>query len=65
MKYMRYWLAVQLIEWGVRILPDEYTRSRMALGLQWSADLINKELAIEEEYERDQATNSEDDNQTT
>ena len=56
MKYFRYWLATQLIEWGVRLLPDEYTRSRMALGMQWAADLINQELAIEDEHERDQAT---------
>lgn len=48
MTYFRYWLSAQLIEWGVRILPDEYTRSRMAMGMVWAADLINKELDIEE-----------------
>lgn len=32
------------------MLPDEYTRSRMAMGMQWAADLINKELAIEDGY---------------
>ena len=50
MTYFRYWLSAQLIEWGVRMLPDEYTRSRMAMGMQWAADLINKELAIEDGY---------------
>lgn len=56
MKYLRYWFAVQLIEWGVKMLPDEYTRSRMAMGMQWAADLINKELQIEEDSERSENT---------
>ena len=48
--YFRYWLSTTIIEFGIRILPDDYTRSRMAMGIQWAADLINRELQIEEEY---------------
>lgn len=53
MQYFRYWLASYLIELGIRVLPDDYTKSRMALGMQWAADLINKELSIESEYDED------------
>lgn len=40
----RYYLSSQLIEWSINILPDDYTKSRMRMGVNIAADIMMKEL---------------------
>lgn len=40
----RYYMSSQLIEWSINILPDDYTKSRMRMGINIAADIMMKEL---------------------
>lgn len=43
---IRYRLALRLVSFAINwVLPDEYTRSRMQMGMIYTSQLIKKEIA--------------------
>lgn len=44
MKAIRYYLSAMFIDWGVRLIPDDYPKMRMQLGIGTVVDLMLKEL---------------------
>ena len=44
MKSIRYWLSSLFLDWGVRIIPDEYPRSRMHMGLSMGLQIMHEEM---------------------
>lgn len=52
MDNLRYSLSAALIDWGIRILPDEYTKACMKLGVQYSVALLEGTLEEVEEMKQ-------------
>lgn len=51
MKQVRYWLSSLFLEWGVRLIPDEYPRIRVQMAIGTAADVMMAELSISEDEE--------------
>lgn len=51
----RYWMSANLLDAAIWILPDDYTKSRMRMGIGIAADMMIQEIDAyengEEEFE--------------
>lgn len=54
---IRYKFALLLMRFAIKVvIPDEYTRSRMMIGMSFTANLINQEIRQLEEEENNEQT---------
>ena len=51
----RVWLSRRLLQWAVRVNPDPYLKSRILLGIQFTANLIHQEVTQSREDEMETA----------
>jgi len=45
----RYWLSAELISWGVKVLPDEYSKGWMGYGIYVATEGMLEGLMDESE----------------
>lgn len=56
---IRYKFALLLMQFAIKVvIPDEYTRSRMMLGMAFTANLINQEIRQLEEENNERTADS-------
>lgn len=50
MRKLRYTLSAMFLEWGIKLIPDEYPRQSLQHGINFAADMMLNEMKEEEEY---------------
>lgn len=46
MKWLRYWLSGWFLEWGTRLIPDDYPKMKVQMALGLAADSMIRELEV-------------------
>lgn len=44
----RYWLSSELIGWGIAIIPDEFTKTWMKIGVSTAIEGIENDLTSDD-----------------